>query len=65
MIQFGKTYTKVKYGIKTVVIPVKVKGDEITLRHPDRKDTFKIHLNEFNKFYQLDKHQATRSEDNV
>lgn len=53
MIQIGQNYTITRHGVTTTVIVDKIKGDKVTLKYPNRKDTFKIHINEFNKFYEL------------
>jgi hypothetical protein len=49
--QIGETFVKDKNGIKTTVILCQVLRNKVMVRCPDRKDSFKMPVDEFLKKY--------------
>lgn len=51
--QIGETFVKDKNGIKTTVTLCEVLRNKVLVRCPDRKDSFKLPIDEFLKKYKL------------
>ena len=47
----GKTFVKVRHGIKTIVTLEGVRKRKVVLRSPDRKDCFQETIADFTRFY--------------
>lgn len=47
----NKTFVKDRHGIKTTVILKEVLRNKVLVQCPDRQDTFKLSLTEFEKYY--------------
>lgn len=52
--KIGNTFVKQRHGITTKVILKDVLRNKVMLQCPDRKDAFKLSIDEFNKYYRLD-----------
>lgn len=50
--KIGQTFFMERFGIRQDVVLEDIKKDKVQLREPDRKDSFKLPLKKFNKFYQ-------------
>lgn len=51
MLKIGSLYTTTRHGSTTTVELVEVKNDNVLLRYPGRKDSFRIPLNRFKEYY--------------
>lgn len=49
----GRTFIKKKYGVVTAVILKEIAKRKVTLGYPEREDTFKIPIEEFQKYYKI------------
>lgn len=54
--KIGNTFVKQRHGITTKVILKDVRRNKVMLQCPDRKDAFKLSIDEFNRYYQPEEH---------